>query len=199
MNDKGNKEQMELEGDNCKGKIFTLTIGRDEREKAVCGGHMSLPFMVTPYQKPLLALEVYDFIAPDYNHFLKNKRYKKYDRQNQNCNDNDNGYHGASEIRFHVFVSQIDFNRADFFIFADDVQPSDCIIAAQGIPAGNHLPVIIAFESHVNALVVSVDYIDCENLPVQHFRSKRLLKNIIIQRPKRLPEVFGQSLGCNVG
>lgn len=63
---------MEPLKDNCKGKISTLTIGRDERKKAVCGGHMSLPFMVTPYQKPLLSLEVYDFIAPDYNHFLKN-------------------------------------------------------------------------------------------------------------------------------
>ena len=62
---------MELEGDNCKGKIFTLTIGRDERNKAVCGGHSTLQFMETPYQKPLLALEVYDFIAPDYNHFLQ--------------------------------------------------------------------------------------------------------------------------------
>jgi acetyl-CoA decarbonylase/synthase complex subunit delta len=62
---------MERVRNNYKGKIFTLIIGGNEREKAVCGGHMSLPFMVTPYQKPLLALEVYDFIPPDYNHFLK--------------------------------------------------------------------------------------------------------------------------------
>ena len=62
---------MERVRGNYKGKISTLTIGGNEREKTVCGGHMSLPFMVTPYQKPLLALEVYDFIALDYNHFLK--------------------------------------------------------------------------------------------------------------------------------
>lgn len=71
INEKDNKDHMELIRDNYRGKISNLIIGRNTREKVVCGGHSTLPFMETPYQKPLLALEVYDFIAPDYNHFLK--------------------------------------------------------------------------------------------------------------------------------
>jgi acetyl-CoA decarbonylase/synthase complex subunit delta len=54
------------------GTISPLTIGGGKRKKACCGGHTSLPFLSTPYQRPLLALAVYDVISPESNPFLKN-------------------------------------------------------------------------------------------------------------------------------
>ncbi|UCH80050.1 MAG: hypothetical protein JSW20_09895 [Nitrospiraceae bacterium] len=42
-----------------------------KRQTVSCGGHTSPPFLSTPYQRPLLALEVYDVILPDQNQYLK--------------------------------------------------------------------------------------------------------------------------------
>jgi len=53
------------------GMVATLEIGGGRRKRAICGGHSSLPFLSTPYQRPLLALEVPDAVLPDYNEFLK--------------------------------------------------------------------------------------------------------------------------------
>ncbi|MEN8264123.1 MAG: acetyl-CoA decarbonylase/synthase complex subunit delta [Nitrospirota bacterium] len=53
------------------GKVSALNIGGGKRKKVVCGGHTSLPFLSTPYQRPLLALEVRDVILPDHNQYLK--------------------------------------------------------------------------------------------------------------------------------
>ncbi len=53
------------------GKVATLEIGGGKRRKVICGGHSSLPFLSTPYQKPLLALDIDDVILPDYNPFLE--------------------------------------------------------------------------------------------------------------------------------
>jgi len=55
-----------------KGKISPLTLGGVKRKKACCGGHTSLPFLSVPYQRPLLALAIYDVIFPESNSFLKN-------------------------------------------------------------------------------------------------------------------------------
>jgi len=62
---------MEKKKEEYKGKILTLKIGGGKRKTVICGGHSSLPFLSTPYQKPLLALEVYDTMLPDQNQFLK--------------------------------------------------------------------------------------------------------------------------------
>ena len=53
------------------GKVLTLKIGGGRRKTVSCGGHSSLPFLSTPYQRPLLALEVYDVVLPDQNQYLK--------------------------------------------------------------------------------------------------------------------------------
>jgi acetyl-CoA decarbonylase/synthase complex subunit delta len=53
------------------GKICTLHVGGMKRQTVSCGGHTSPPFLSTPYQRPLLALEVYDVILPDQNQYLK--------------------------------------------------------------------------------------------------------------------------------
>jgi acetyl-CoA decarbonylase/synthase complex subunit delta len=55
-----------------KGKISPLTIGGGKGKKACCGGHTSLPFLSGHYQRPLLALAIYDVIFPESNSFLKN-------------------------------------------------------------------------------------------------------------------------------
>jgi acetyl-CoA decarbonylase/synthase complex subunit delta len=62
---------MEMIKEEYQGKICTLHIGGMKRKAVTCGGHSSLPFLSTPYQRPLLALEVYDFILPDQNKYLK--------------------------------------------------------------------------------------------------------------------------------
>lgn len=54
-----------------KEKICTLHVGGMKRQTVSCGGHTSPPFLSTPYQRPLLALEVYDVILPDQNQYLK--------------------------------------------------------------------------------------------------------------------------------
>ena len=56
-----------------KGQISTFAIGGGTRKKACCGGHTSLPFLATSYQRPLLALALYDVILPDANSFLQKK------------------------------------------------------------------------------------------------------------------------------
>lgn len=62
---------MELTRAEYQGKICTLKIGGMKRKTVACGGHSSLPFLSMPYQRPLLALEVYDAILPDLNQYLK--------------------------------------------------------------------------------------------------------------------------------
>ncbi len=52
------------------GKICTLQLGGNKRKTVACGGHSSPPFLSTPYQRPLLALEVYDVILSDQNQYL---------------------------------------------------------------------------------------------------------------------------------
>jgi acetyl-CoA decarbonylase/synthase complex subunit delta len=53
------------------GKISILQIGGGRRKTVTCGGHASLPFLSMPYQRPLLALEIYDVIQPEQNQYLK--------------------------------------------------------------------------------------------------------------------------------
>ena len=62
---------MEKIKEEYKGRVLTLKIGGGKRKTVICGGHSSLPFLSTPYQRPLLALEVYDTLLPDQNRFLK--------------------------------------------------------------------------------------------------------------------------------
>lgn len=62
---------MEKSKEAYKGRVHTLNVGGGKRRTVVCGGHSSLPFLSTPYQRPLLALEVYDTLVPDRNRFLK--------------------------------------------------------------------------------------------------------------------------------
>jgi acetyl-CoA decarbonylase/synthase complex subunit delta len=62
---------MEKTGEEYQGEISTLHIGGGQRKRVSCGGHSSLPFLSTPYQRPLLALEVYDVILPDQNRYIK--------------------------------------------------------------------------------------------------------------------------------
>ena len=62
---------MEKIKEEYKGRVLTLKIGGGKRKTVICGGHSSLPFLSTPYQRPLLALEVYDTLLPDQNQFLK--------------------------------------------------------------------------------------------------------------------------------
>jgi len=62
---------MKITGAKYKGKTCTLQIGGMKRKKVACGGNSSLPFLSAPYQRPLLALEVYDVILPDQNKYLK--------------------------------------------------------------------------------------------------------------------------------
>jgi len=62
---------MEMTMAEYQGRICTLHIGGMKRKTVSCGGHSSLPFLSTPYQRPLLALEVYDVIVPDQNQYLK--------------------------------------------------------------------------------------------------------------------------------
>jgi len=52
-----------------RGRVSQIELGR--RRKILCGGNSSLPFLSDPYQRPLLALEVYDVLPPDFNPFLK--------------------------------------------------------------------------------------------------------------------------------
>jgi len=53
------------------GKTSILEIGGGRRKTITCGGHSSLPFLSTPYQRPLLAMEIYDVVLPDQNRYLK--------------------------------------------------------------------------------------------------------------------------------
>jgi acetyl-CoA decarbonylase/synthase complex subunit delta len=53
------------------GKISTLQIGGGQRKRVTCGWHSSLPFLSTPYKRPLLALEVFDVMLPDQNQYIK--------------------------------------------------------------------------------------------------------------------------------
>jgi acetyl-CoA decarbonylase/synthase complex subunit delta len=62
---------MEMMRQEYQGKVSSLKIGGGKRKTVVCGGHTSLPFLSTPYQRPLLALEVHDVILPDHNQYLK--------------------------------------------------------------------------------------------------------------------------------
>ncbi len=67
---------MESITEEYQGRVATLSVGREK--KVVCGGHSTLPFLSTPYERPLLALEVNDVLLHDYNHFLR-KTWTKED------------------------------------------------------------------------------------------------------------------------
>jgi acetyl-CoA decarbonylase/synthase complex subunit delta len=62
---------MEKIGEEYQGKISTLYIGGGERKRVSCGGNSSLPYLTSPYKRPLLALEVFDVILPDQNQYIK--------------------------------------------------------------------------------------------------------------------------------
>ncbi len=57
--------------DDMHGKVSSLKIGGNNRGEVICGGHTSLPFLLTPYRRPLLALEIFDVMPQNYNDYLR--------------------------------------------------------------------------------------------------------------------------------
>ncbi len=63
---------MDIVKEKSSGKVSVVKIGKGEKEVTV-GGHNTLPFLDFEGEilhRPLLALEVHDFLNPDWNPFL---------------------------------------------------------------------------------------------------------------------------------